>query len=104
MARNAIAARTANPQRKFVDIQYRDLMRNPAKAIEGIYRAHGAPLQSSGEIAAAQAAVSASRIDHRAGRTHAYALSDFGLTLKDVDSTFAEYYAYFNSDMERHIS
>lgn len=93
MACNTIAARQANPDRNFLDIHYTDLMQNPASIINQIYTLHGAPLTEAGQTAASQAALN--RGDHTAGKRHAYALSDFGLSRADVLDTFEDYYAHY---------
>lgn len=93
MAKNTIAARAANPHRTFIDIHYAELLRDPARIIEHIYNAHGEPLRADGAEAATKAALTPS--DHTAGKKHAYALSDFGLTPEDVKATFADYYSHY---------
>lgn len=92
MAENAIGARTANPERAVVDITYKRLMENPAAAISDIYSAHGEPLTEAGRdivIAAAR------RSSKPKGKSHAYALSDFGLTESDVQEAFANYLTHY---------
>ena len=93
MARNTIAARAANPHRTFIDIHYADLLHDPASIIDSIYSAHGEPLRADGAQAVSKAALT--RSDHTAGKKHAYALSDFGLTPEDVKTTFADYYSHY---------
>lgn len=93
MAKNTIAAREANLDRAFIDIDYGDLLSDPATIIADIYKTHGEPLTEGGAEAAIAAAES--RSDHTAGKKHAYALSDFGLTPEDIKTAFAEYYSYY---------
>ena len=103
MARNAIAARHTNRHREFLDIQYNDLMGDPATVMTKIYRAHGRPLSDEGRDATIQAALASTKSDHTAGKKHAYALSDFGLSEEDVKAAFSEYFAYFDKSTKRHF-
>lgn len=102
MARNAMAARAENPARTALDINYQDLMADPAGIITDIYAAHGAPLTGAGKEAAIKAALAPTR--HGQGKQHAYALSDFGLTPEDVDRTFAAYLAHHTPSKKQKAS
>jgi hypothetical protein len=93
MASNTIAARKANPDRKFLDIHYADLIKDPSSIIKQIYAAHGAPLRAEGASAVVKSAQN--RPDHTGGKKHVYALADFGLTEQHVKKTFAQYYEYY---------
>lgn len=97
MANSAIAARAANPDRKVIDIHYKDLMADPARIISGIYTTHGRPLTETGKDAVITAAQAPT--PHGA-KKHAYALSDFGLTEDQVHRTFKPYTDHFNQTME----
>ncbi len=90
MASNAAAARKANPGRKVLDIQYRDLVSDPGKVIDAIYALHGEPLTPEG---AQSAKAFAMRPKPSADKPHAYALSEFGLSPADIQKTFAPYIA-----------
>jgi len=99
MADNAIKARAANPDRKFVDIQYKELLKNPSQIIEQIYKTHGAPLTDTGQASVTEAASAPS--NHNTGKKHAYALSDFGLTERDVEATFSNYFSHYSFAAEQ---
>lgn len=97
MANNAIAARAANPDRKVIDIPYKDLMADPARIISNIYATHGAPLTETGRDAAIAAALAPTP---HGSKRHAYALADFGLTEDDVRGTFKPYTDHLKTLME----
>ena len=101
MADNAIAARVGNPDRKFIDIQYKDLFQSPEQVISRIYEAHGSPLTEAGQTRAIQAAQAPS--NHNASKRHAYALSDFGLNEQDVRETFSNYFSHYNFATEQDV-
>ena len=54
-------------------------------------------------VATIQAALASTKSDHTAGKKHAYALSDFGLSEEDVKAAFSEYFAYFDKSTKRHL-
>lgn len=93
MAMNTISARAQNPGRKVLDIHYADLMADPAKVLTDIYALHGTPLTDNGLAAPLKAA---SRPSTHGAKRHAYALSDFGLTERDVRETFAAYMQHYD--------
>jgi len=90
MADRAKAARAANLDRKVIDIDYNGLIADPGRVIDDIYALHGAPLTDTGAASATYAAL---QPKPAAGKTHAYALSDFGLTENEVRSAFSTYLA-----------
>lgn len=93
MADSMKTARASNPKRKFVDIEYSALMRDPAKAVKQIYEAHGSPLSNQGEKSAIEAA---SRPRVKTDKQHAYSLADFSLRAEDVRAAFPDETAQYD--------
>jgi hypothetical protein len=88
-----MAARERHDPAHFFDVAYSDLVRDPVRAVEAVYRHFGLPW--SDEV---RAAVSAEDAVSRSGRrkpAHAYSLADFGLSSDEVDARFAEYTARY---------
>ncbi|MBN9621221.1 MAG: sulfotransferase, partial [Actinobacteria bacterium] len=88
-----MASRDRYPRAQFVDVQYRDLVRDAVGTVQRVYRHFGLPW-----TAAVRDAVTAEDRASRSGArapSHRYALADFGLTPEAVDDRFAEYVARY---------
>lgn len=87
-------ARTRHADR-FIDVDYRELVRDPVGTAQAIYGATG---QTWSDITDArmQAHVDA-HVQHRYGR-HQYTLEDFGLDRADLDARHADYRATYGLD------
>jgi len=84
----AMAARAAAPPRHFVDVDYRELMRDPVAAAERVHRAFELPLDEA--TAAALRAHAGAHPPNRHGK-HDYALERYGLTAAAVTDRLAAY-------------
>ncbi|MBJ8348159.1 sulfotransferase [Antrihabitans sp. YC2-6] len=74
---------------QFIDIDYRDFIKNPLATVSGIYDHFGLPL-----TAAAETAMASMHAESRSGGrkpAHNYTLADFGLTDAEVDERFGNY-------------
>jgi hypothetical protein len=82
------AFRAAHPEHPIVDVQYADLVTDPAATVASIYRAVGDQLDATGAKAVA-AYVDA----HPRGEfgTHRYDVSEYGLDAGALAERFAEY-------------
>lgn len=97
MARIAMETMDQHPERKAVDVYYKDLIADPAGEIDRIYATHGSPLTDSGKTAV----IAAAKTPRPHGeKRHAYALSDFGFTPDMITSTFASYIDRFDIPAE----
>jgi hypothetical protein len=86
-------ARERHDPAHFCDVAYDDLVADPVRTVEAIYRQFDLPwTQQVQEAVIAEHA--ASKSGHRAP-AHKYALADFGLTEAEVDARFAEYTARY---------
>lgn len=88
-----LAARDRHPRARFVDVQYRDLVRDPVGTVQRVYRHFGLPW-----TAAVRDRVTAEDRASRSGPrapSHRYALADFGLTPEAVDARLADYVARY---------
>jgi hypothetical protein len=91
LTRTATAMRRALAVRdrlQVVDVDYRQLVRDPVAAVAGIYRSMGRTLDPAME--AQVAAWTADHPQHQHGR-HRYDLAGFGLTGEEVDAAFGSY-------------
>lgn len=85
-ARLARAARAAADPGRFLDVEYDDLVADPAGVVRRVYGTFDLRWDETVEAAVAEEAA-ASRSGHRAPR-HDYALSDYGLTEEQVRAAF----------------
>ena len=76
----------------FVDVSYRELVRDPASAVRAVYRGLGRPLGPGPEDAISRWTADSPR--HKHG-PHRYDLARFGLSQDDVDAAFEPYMARF---------
>lgn len=93
LARNVAARAHLDPAR-FIDIDYRDLVRDPIGSVRRVYEAAGTPLSDATEkiIRAWIEKQAASR----KRKKHHYQLEDYGLIEEEVEAAF-EAYAGFNA-------
>lgn len=73
---------------RFLDVQYSDLMRDPAREVERIFEFTGLPVSLETQAALKQAQ---RKNKQHAHGVHRYALSDFGLTTQGTTQRFREY-------------
>ena len=95
LTRTATAMRRAlhvRDQLHVVDVDYRELVRDPVATVAGIYRSVGRTLEP--EVEAQVAAWAADHPQHQHGR-HRYDLAGFGLTGEEVDAAFGPYMERF---------
>jgi len=99
-AERMIAARDRHPDHAFLDIHFRDFVRDPMATIRALYAFEG--LELTDPVAQAMAAATTA---HDAARGHAgahrYDLADYGLTEAMVDRQFGDYVARFGIALER---
>jgi hypothetical protein len=88
MLEKALAAREQRGEDAFLDVQYRDLVKDPLKQVHRICDFAGAPLP--GEAERAMQRFLAAHPQHEHAR-HGYALEDFGLERDEVAAGFADY-------------
>ena len=100
MDRGAVAMRRATEVRSaagdaaFVDVDYRDLVRDPISVVAGVYEQRGRRLRPEAEERMRQWLVANPQHKHGA---HRYDLAGFGLTASEVDAAFAGYTERFGS-------
>jgi hypothetical protein len=92
LARNA-AARARLPARRFIDIDYRDLVADPVACARRVYDAAGVEWTPAAE-SAMRAWLERQSKSRGAGAEHRYALADYGLDDAEVDAAFAPYAAW----------
>jgi hypothetical protein len=93
--RRCMASRQRYAENRFVDISFRDAMRDPVAEIERAYGRFGIEMTVE-----ARAAMNQWRTDHPRDKrpAHAYALADYGLTEEGIKAAFSEYRSqYFES-------
>ena len=99
-AQRMIAARDRHPDDAFLDIHYRDFVRDPMATVRALYAVQG--LELSDEVAQAMEAAIAR---HDAARgdagAHVYRLADYGLDEAAIDRLFGDYIARFDIALER---
>ncbi len=84
------ARRQADPDR-FLDVLYRDLVRDPKAQLERVYRQAGIPFDAEAQSAAARTAQH--NPQHRHGK-HIYNAKHFGLDRSALQEAFASYQAH----------
>ena len=87
-----LRVRAEQPQARFVDVQYRSLIRDPLAEIERICEAVGRPLDERGALAVSGWLASN---PHRPGG-HRYRPEDFGLEAGALRERYSEYIQRFN--------
>lgn len=87
----------AIPDAQFVDLRYADLMRDPLRAIRGVYERLGMTLPP--DVAERMRAYLASKPRAQHG-AHRYALADFGLDLERLRRAYAPYCERFGVPVE----
>lgn len=87
--------RAERPQARFVDVQYRRLVRDPLAEIERICEAVGRPLDERGALAVSDWLA---RNPHRPGG-HRYRPEDFGLQAAALRERYAEYIHRFGVEL-----
>ena len=90
MVDRALDSRARIGERRFLDVRYRDLMKDPVAVTRAIEERAGLPWTA--EVEARLAATLAVEKQHRFG-VHRYDLRDFALADADVDRAFARYRA-----------
>lgn len=80
--------RDANPDRRIIDVQYTDLVRDPAGTVASIYAATGADLSPT-----AASAMEAHVRENPKGKfgSHTYDLADFGIDAAEIRERFSGY-------------
>jgi hypothetical protein len=83
-----LAVRDTLPAGKFIDIDFRDTVKDPVSVVERIYRHIGLPMTD-----AARRQIGEYMSSHpREGRPkHEYSMEQFGFTRADIERRFAEY-------------
>lgn len=87
-----ISARQSLPGKVFVDVYYKDLLRDPAGVVERAYHHWG--YHFSGAYADKIRAYVKAHPQHHRGK-HQYQLSDFGISEREVRDSFEDYAAAF---------
>ena len=82
----------AAPPCRFVDLYFKDLVRDPVGAVRGLYAAAGLAWRDDIGDAIRAHMGNRAKPSHTAGK-HRYKLADFGLTDADVQEAFADYLA-----------
>ncbi|MDA8707748.1 sulfotransferase [Hellea sp.] len=89
---NFIAVRALADSSRFIDVNYKDLLTNPAETGLAVLKAAG--LQESSEIKDGMKGwIEANRREHRAA--HKYSLEDFGLDAEDIGSKYHDYISQY---------
>lgn len=88
----AIDARARGAEAHFIDIAYKDTVRDPIGVVRGIYERRGEALTPAAE--AAMLAWMGGNPQHKHGK-HVYRLEDYALTEAMVRERFARYYERF---------
>ena len=83
------AERARHDPARFFDVDYSEFTADPARTVEAVYAHFGLPL--TGPARAAMKALRRHSAPAGAGLAHRYALSDFGLTDRQVGGRFAGY-------------
>ena len=88
MVQRTMRARVDTEARRFIDVSYYDLTRDPIAELRGICEQAEIAFDDEAEREAARCMEA--NPQNRFGR-HAYRLADFGLTEQDVDESFSSY-------------
>lgn len=98
MVDRSLEARAAHPSAAFVDVAYRDLLKDPVGEVRRIHDAAGLPLAPEAE--AAMRALLEHQVKDRHGR-HVYRTRDFGISPARIDEMFADYRERFAIPREK---
>jgi len=93
MLGRALASRDARASAGFIDVHYRDLLRDPVATVEGLCAAIGLPW--SADTRAHLTRWLADNRQHKHG-IHRYAAEDFGLSEPELAERFSDYRARFD--------
>ena len=93
MAR-AMEVRASAGEASFVDVSYRELVRDPIAVVREVYHRRGRPLLPAAEERMRQWVLANPQHKHGA---HRYGLDQFGLTASEVDAAFAGYTERYGS-------
>ncbi len=93
LVKRALGTRRRLGEDRFLDVYYRDLVRDPMRQIERVYDFIGSSLR--GETREQIELARSSNVRHKYG-IHNYRLEDFGLTREMVAEEFAEYRRRFS--------
>ncbi|MDB2438847.1 sulfotransferase [Hellea sp.] len=89
---NFIAVRARADSSRFIDVNYKDLLTNPAETGLAVLKAAG--LHESSEIRdGMEDWIEANRREHRAA--HKYSLEDFGLDAEDIGAKYHDYISQY---------
>ena len=89
---NFIAVRARADSTRFIDVNYKDLLTNPAETGLAVLKAAG--LQESSEIRdGMEDWIEANRREHRAA--HKYSLEDFGLDAEAIGAKYHDYISHY---------
>jgi len=83
-----LAVRDTLPSDKFIDIDFRDTVKDPESVVERIYGQIGLPMT---ETARRQIGEYMSSHPREGRPKHAYSMEQFGFTREDIERRFAEY-------------
>ena len=97
MSMRAMATRARVDDRGFVDVSYYDLLKDPLAEVERIYKVAGLRLTLGTRTAMEQSRKVNKQ--HKYGR-HKYAIEDFGMTSKEIESAVAAYRTRFRVPYE----
>jgi hypothetical protein len=92
--RRSVHFRQNNPDRRVVDVSYRELLDSPMEIVGRVYDAFGLTLSTASE--AAMGDWLAANPQNKHGK-HEHALSTYGLTQQQVDEGMAEYRQTFGA-------
>jgi hypothetical protein len=99
--RRGMQARLNHPPERVYDVQYADLLRDPAAVLRSIYEHFG--YTYSDAMAGRVADYLAANPQHKHG-SHQYQLSDFGLSAEDLDRSFGDYCERFQIPLAGQVS
>ena len=88
MVQRTMRARVDPEARRFIDVSYYDLTRDPIAELRGICKQAGIVFDDEAEREAARCMKA--NPQNRFGK-HTYRLGDFGLSEQDVDEAFSSY-------------
>jgi hypothetical protein len=96
----SMAVRSRLPERLFLDVSYYDLVAEPIKVLEEIYRFAG--LEFGENVEQAARGTGERNVQHRHGR-HRYALSDFGLDEARLEAELGFYRSHYQVPFESQL-
>ncbi len=93
MMDRSMEVRKQRGEEHFIDVSYYDLLDNPLKELERIYKFAG--IEFTEETAKSAKKTTERNVQHRYGR-HRYDLSDFDLSTQEIENQFAFYRSHYN--------